>query len=370
MLPIQIAVALTTFIVAGFFLVTGRSPAIVSYHLIFAVGIMPLILAAMMHFIPVLTRSAGPRGFMHMIPLIAMVGGFVAIFYFSNPLDRPFAHYIGIIIALCAVSALVIWAWLLRRKAIGAPHPCMDWYLVAIACLGIGLSAILIGYCFPEQRNALRLFHLHLNTIGFIGITALGTLQVLMPTVTQKPDKDAAQRMRRDLKWVAGGTFISACCAAWHSELAWVGLALLSIPFIHISKAWCKQYAGYIFVQHGASPSLGAALPGLAVVLIIGAIHGQHDLQFNPISAFIIAFLMPLVIGAVSYLLPQWLRPGIQTTWHRTAHERLGFLNGTRALILLIGGVMAGLGVESGWYLALIATSTFALQAISLWSLG
>jgi hypothetical protein len=103
-LPIQIAVALTTFIIAGFLLETGRSPAIVSYHLIFAVGIMPLIFAAMMHFIPVLTRSAQVGGFMRTIPMLAMVSGFIAIFYFSDPLARPFAHYIGIIIVLGAVD--------------------------------------------------------------------------------------------------------------------------------------------------------------------------------------------------------------------------------------------------------------------------
>jgi hypothetical protein len=58
----------------------------------------------MMHFIPVLTRSAQVGGFMRTIPMLAMVSGFIAIFYFSDPLARPFAHYIGIIIVLGAVD--------------------------------------------------------------------------------------------------------------------------------------------------------------------------------------------------------------------------------------------------------------------------
>jgi hypothetical protein len=48
--------------------------------------------------------------------------------------------------------------------------------------------AIFAGLLWPAGYGALRLVHLHLNTLGFIGLTAIGTLHVLMPTVLGKPD--------------------------------------------------------------------------------------------------------------------------------------------------------------------------------------
>lgn len=366
MLPIQIAVTLSTFIAACFLFLSGRSTAIVGYHVIFAIGILPLILAAMTHFVPVLTRSISAGPYMRAVPLITLPGGFLVVLYFSYLQLVPVAHYLGIAFSGSAVAVLAGWAWRLRRKAIGAPHPCLDWYLVALACLFAGLCAILAGYWLPGQRAALRLLHLHLNTLGFIGITALGTLQVLLPTATQKPDTGAAARMRRHLKWIVAGTLVTACAAAWHPALAWIGLVFLVIPLIGIFNAWRLLYAEHIFALHGATPSLAAALVGFAAVLLLGAAHGRYHIAFNPISAFIVAFLLPLVTGAVSHLLPLWLRPGRQTAWHQTARKHLGSGSGARALVLLAGGLMAGLGLEAGWYLALFAAGTFAIQATLL----
>jgi hypothetical protein len=223
-----------------------------------------------------------------------------------------------------------------------------------------------MGYFIPAQRAALRLLHLHFHTLGFIGITALGTLQVLLPTVAQQPDPKVISRMHKHLKWVVAGTVITACGAAWHRNLAWIGVILLTVPLFDIFKSWIQLYSKVIFKIHGAAPALAAALCGYVIALIIGSIHGYHQPHFNPIATFIIAFLMPLVTGAVSYLLPLWLHPGQQTPWHQAARKHLGFGGGLRALIFMAGGVMVGLGHEIGWYLAVFATGTFLVQTLLL----
>ncbi|HEY3327781.1 MAG TPA: hypothetical protein VGK14_11520 [Novimethylophilus sp.] len=363
-MPFQVAFTLLTFVAASSLFPAGRSAAIVGYHIVFAIGILPLILAAMAHFVPVLTRS-GPAGpLLRAVPLAALPGGFLVVLYFSYPQFTPTAHYLGAIFSGSAVIALALWVWRLRRKTIGAPHPCLDWYLAALACLFAGLCAIIIGRWLPGQRAALRLLHLHLNTLGFVGITALGTLQVLLPTAAQKPDPGVAARMRRHLKWIGAGTLATACAAAWHPALAWIGLVLLAVPLAGIFNAWRKLYAPQIFTPHGAMPSLAAALTGFMAVLALGTAHGTFRIGFNPVAAFIVAFLMPLVTGAVSYLLPLWLRPGRQTAWHQAVRKHLGFGSGARALILLAGGLMAGLGSEAGWTLALFAAGAFVVQII------
>jgi hypothetical protein len=363
-LPLQVAISLLAFVAAACLLLTGKVAAIAGYHIVFAVGILPLILAAMAHFVPVLTRSGAPHRTIRFIPLAALAGGLLAILYFVFPHIVPFGHYLGAIVAGSAAAAFALWALRLRRKTLGAPHPCLDWYFVALACLLIGLCAILAGYWLPSQRAALRLLHLHMNTLGFVGITALGTLQVLLPTAAQKPDPDAGIRMRLHLKWVAAGTLLTAVTVAWQPTLAWIGLAVLALPLAAIFEAWLRLYRARIFAFHGAIPSLAAALLGYLMALALGAANGYFHGGLNPIAAFIVAFLMPLVTGAVSYLLPLWLRPGKQTEWHLAMRRNMGFASSARALILLAGGLMAGLGIEAGWALTLFALGTFVAQII------
>lgn len=364
MLPVQVAIALLTFIAASLLAVLGGSAAIVIYHIIFAMGIVPLILSAMVYFVPVLTRSKSPNRIVVMLPMAALVGGMMVTSHFAFPQAIPHGQYFGAVTIIIVTACLGYWAYRTGRKTIGKPHPCLNWYLSALVCLLLALAAILIAYLIPSQRAALRLLHLHLNTLGFIGITALSTLQVLLPTTAQRADPRVTVRMREHLKWIVAATFLIACGAAWHPSLAWIGLALLAIPLAGIFMSWLPLYSRDILTLHGATPALAAALCGYAVTLLIGTVHGYHYPSFNPVATFIIAFLIPLVTGTISYLLPLWLKPGQQTAWHQAARKRLGFLGGLRGLALLIGGVSTGLGYRFGWVVAVIAVNVFLAQIL------
>ena len=173
-------------------------PSAAHIHLALAVGVMPLIFGAMVHFVPVLTRSAiAPIG-ARLIPLLMLIAGVLAFFSFAAPSQ---SYYLAAFIALAA--AVTFAAWIIRRaaRAVGKPHPCLYWYLGAIVCLILALAAVSAMALWPEQRLALKRLHLHLNTLGFIGLTAIATLQVLLPTVAGKPDPQAGTRLHRDLKW-------------------------------------------------------------------------------------------------------------------------------------------------------------------------
>lgn len=365
MLPLQVAIALLAFAAAAMLSLRGTA-SIVAYHLVFAVGILPLILAAMTYFIPVLTRSGSPPRTIRALPLAALGGGLLAAGHFAFPLVLPVGHLAGAAITAVAVTALIYWALRRRRRAIGTPHPCLDWYLAAMACLLLALAAILAGQLFPGQRGALRLLHLHLNTLGFIGLTAFGTLQVLLPTCAQQPDPEAAPRLHRHLKWAAGGMLLIAGGAAWHPALAWLGAIALAVPLLASLQAWRHCYAMQIFASHGACPALFAAACGMTATLALGAVHATRIWPLDPVAMFIVAFLMPLVTGAASQLLPLWLRPGRQTDWHLNARQRLGYGSAARALVLLAGGSALAVGYRWGWLLALLAAMTFIGQAVSL----
>ena len=329
-------------------------------HLALAMGVMPLILGAMTHFVPVLTRSAAPHVGVKFIPMLMLASGLLTVFSFTAANQ---AYYPAALLALAATAVFIGWIISRTSNPLNKPHPCLHWYLAALACLMLALAAVAAMMLWPEQRLALKRLHLHLNALGFVGLTAVATLQVLLPTAAGRFDPQAASRLRQDLKWALGGTLLVACGTAWLKPLAWLGAILWAVPLARLGKAWLALYFNDIRRLHGAVPSLAAALAGFAVALLFGALHADGLLSSaNTAHAFILAFLFPLVTGAVSQLLPVWLRPGQQTAWHAQTRQMLIRIGGIRGMLFLAGGILVGLGWHDGIWLALVALAAFLLQ--------
>ena len=354
--------ALASFGGAVFLAWTQPLPPAVHIHLALAAGVMPLILGAMSHFVPVLTRSGTPATGVQWLPLLALTAGVLAVFSFIAPNQ---AYYFAALLALVAAAAFAGWIVRRGRSALGKPHPCLYWYLAAITCLILALAAVAVMALWPEQRLALKRLHLHLNTLGFIGLTAIATLQVLLPTAIGRPDPQAAIRLRQDLKWALGGTLLIAVGSAWLTPLAWLGTLLWALPVLRLGQAWITLYRTEIGHLHGAAPSLAAALVGFSVALLLGLLHAVGELlPSNSAHAFILAFLFPLVTGAVSQLLPVWLKPGPQNVWHGQIRQRLQWGGGVRSLMFLGGGLLLAIGWRGGMVLAVAALAVFLLQII------
>lgn len=348
-LPLLAITALLALTTAGVLLVTGRAAPQLAAHLALALGVMPLILAAMGYFVPVLTRSgsAGPATWWS--PIMALSGGVLAVFSFAS--DLP-AKGLELAAVLSGLAALGLGAWALNRAhhMFGPRHRGLDWYLAALGFLLLALLAVILMPLFPEQRNALRLFHLHANLLGFVGLAALGTLQVLLPTCFGQPDPDALLRLRRDLKWAAAGALLIAVGTALSQPgpglvvgpaLALLGAVTYCGVILRMLHA-CRSRFGQALAQvHGAGPSLVSATLGLLGLLLLGVAHGFGWLPARPaVAGFVIAFLLPLVSGAAAHLLPTWLRPGAQNQWHQALRARLSRWGGVRGLLLLLLGLM------------------------------
>ncbi|BAN34313.1 hypothetical protein SCD_n00464 [Sulfuricella denitrificans skB26] len=337
-------------------------PPAAHLHLALAAGVMPLILGAMSHFVPVLTRSGAPAAAIHAIPLLALAAGVLAVFSFIAPNQ---IYYFAALLALAAATMFAGWIASRGRSALGKPHPCLHWYLAAIACLILALAAVAAMALWPEQRLALKRLHLHLNTLGFIGLTAIATLQVLLPTAVGRPDPQTANRLRQDLKWALGGTLLISAGAAWLTPLAWVGTLLWALPVLRLGQAWLKLYRAEIRHIHGAAPSFATALAGFVAALLFGVLHTTGALlPSDSAHAFILAFLFPLVTGAISQLLPVWLKPGPQNVWHEQMRQRLQWGGGIRGLLFLGGGLLLAGGWRGGMILAVAALVLFLLQLI------
>ena len=341
----------------------GRAAAL---HLILAVGAMPLIFGAMSHFIPVLTRTRIATSGLLGIPVLALAGGALVVGALSLP-ELFWGRYAGALLAVTAASALLAWSRRRRAGMLGRPHPCLAWYEAALTCLVLALLAILGSAVWPQQTIAFYRLHLHLNTLGFVGLTAVSTLAVLLPTVAGRPDPQVGPRLRRDLPWAVAGTLLVALGSAWIGPLAWIGGALWAIPLVRLGASWLRLYRAEILALHGAAPLLAAALAGLALSMLLGAINfipaAGAFRATEPALAFVAGFMLPLVSGAASQLLPVWLRPGVQSDWHATLRDSLGRFGGARAVLFCTGGVVAGIGHPWGLLLGAATLIWFLLQA-------
>jgi hypothetical protein len=314
---------------------SGTGSPLAVAHLAFAVGIVPLIFAAMIHFVPVLSRTGDPAIGIKRLPLLAQLGGLLAVGAMQGILPRGLLHLAATLDLLLA-GVLLNWIAGRARAALGSPHPGWRWYGTALGCLMLALVAILLIDVWPAYWRALRLFHLHLNTIGLVGLAALGTLPVLLPTAQGAPDPEAVSWLRRRLWLVAGGALVVATGAAVIWPLAAPGAALILVAALGLVGQWGRRFGLRKLLGDGVSTSLLVAVVGLLLALAFGVVHGAgFGAGRSTLLAWAIGFLLPLVTGALSQLLPVWRWPGPTTPARLLMRQKLAANGGWRALLFL-----------------------------------
>ena len=333
--------------------ISGRFAPQTIAHVAFAVGAMPLIHAAIAYFVPVLTRGNAGGAISRWPPLLALGGGCLAVAAFVQGFSGRLIAA-GAILASLAAASLATWGLWRLRNMVGRRHPGMDWYLAALGFLVIALAAALLGVWLPGMQPPLRLFHLHANLLGFIGLTALGTVQVLLPTCIGKADDEAVTRLRTDLRWAVFGALLISIgasgilprpLAAASSVVAALGGVCYGAVVLRLLNAWRVRFGSVLFAAHGTQASLFAATVGLFVVTCLGFAHGATGQGGRSgVVGFVVAFLLPLVSGAVAQLLPVWLRPGPQGEWHAFLRRRLSRYSAARAWTLVAAGLWLATG--------------------------
>ncbi|MFT3850826.1 MAG: hypothetical protein QM739_19865 [Propionivibrio sp.] len=364
--------ALAAFLVSLVFLLFGEPSRLATTHLVFAVAILPLIVGAMTHFTTVLTRSGEPNRAVFVLPLALQFAGVLAVLHFHGSIGRWGLHAAaGLLLIACA--GFGVWMIHRARRAFGGPHPGWRWYLAAVACLSIGLALVPAMDLRPEWWLSLRLLHLHLNTLGFIGLTALGTMQVLMPTVLHGPDGEAGVRLREDLlPAVAGVCLVALGAAVWQPAWWSVRWLLLSLGVScqayvvgRLGLAWMRCYGWRAIVGSGAALSLAGALCGYLLSLLFGIAHGLALLSGrDTVLAFVSCFLLPLVSGALMQLLPVWCAPGRRTGLRDRLHAILDLGGLPRTLLLVSGGVLLALGRWAGLWLSVTGLLLFLILVV------
>jgi len=349
-------------------LVLGASALLIpvaALHLVFAVGILPLIFGAMLHFVPVLTRSAAPHPGIAALPFIALLVGIPVVLAIQGILPRSVLHAAATVDL--AIAGILI-AWMVRRarRTLGAPHPGWRWYAASLSLLVLALLAV-PPLAAGVSPLAFRLFHLHANAMGFVGLAALGTLPVLLPTALGKPDPQAAPWLRRRLfVAVAGVLFVSLGAALWW-PLTLVGGSFLAVLSFGLLAHWWRAFTPGVLFADGASAALAAALAAYGALLLAGALHGTRLAAADGmVLGFGAAFLLPLVSGALSQLLPVWRFPGPNSPARQEMRRCLVRFGRLRAFLFPLAGAACIVDyIPVGVLLAAAGLLLFAVDLVS-----
>ncbi len=314
-------------------------------HGVLAVGVMPLILAAMLYFTPVLTRSASPALHWHALPLLALLAGLLAV---AALWQWRWLLVVAIPMALVANALLFFWMWQQAGHALGGPHPGLRWYQAALLLLLLALLLIALVLLWPEQWLLWRTLHRQLNLCGFVGLSAVGTLQVLLPTVGAYPDPMAGKRLRQDLPFALLATLLLLLAGVWGVPFAVPGVAIWCWVLFRLLQPLLQQRARLVTVNGATRLLLGAVL-GFAVTLASSLWQeGQVALPL-----FFALFLLPLLSGALAHLLPLWWWPGLPTPRRNLAQQRLG--EGALWRLALCGLAAVAFSWQATWGLSLLA---------------
>ena len=323
--------------------------------------------SALLHFIPVLTRSGGPALGLRLLPLLAFLAAGLLLTVFAGALLR---HVLLASALAVGVGSAVLLGWSLRRvgRAIGKPHPGVYWYVAALACLLAGLAAA-FGIVLDVARYPLWYgFHLHVNLLGWIGLTVLGTLPVLLPTNLQKFDPNATFRLQLGLPWAISGVIAIALAAALRQPIlgTFGALGLMLLIGAHW-RAWFRLYgAPWRWPGPGQSLFLGSGF--LFLLLSAGLAHGFGLLSGAAmLPAFAAGFLLSTVLGALAQLLPVWRFPGADSAARRAMACALAHGAGVRGGLCVLAGLgqlfnlaaaMAFAGLAVLWLLLAVLWST------------
>lgn len=344
--------AVVTFLLA---LILGASAVltpVAALHVIFAIGIVPLIFGAMLHFVPVLTRTGAPHRLIAAMPYAAQMTGIVIVLVIDGlqgTLARSLLHPLSALELLIALS-LIGWVIVRARRTVGRPHPGWRWYVASLILFSLAVAAIPF-FTSGIHPAAARLFHLHANTLGFIGLAALGTLPVLMPTVLRTADPQAAPWLQRRLPVAFAAVLFVAAGSAFVWPMALIGGAFLVVVALGLLAHWVRRLGSRVLLQDGAALSLVAALSALVLLLLTSAGHAVGAASAEGfVLAFVAGFLMPLVTGALSQLLPVWRFAGTRTAERTTMRALLTRRGPWRAPLFVCAAGAFVLGLPPvGW---------------------
>ncbi|MDJ0322299.1 multicopper oxidase domain-containing protein [Cryobacterium sp. PH31-AA6] len=291
-------------------------------HLLFLGAVSSAILIWSQHFADTLLRrqaaggrtSLGLRLAAHTVGAILVITGIVGGWW-------PVVLVGGSLVAGNAVAHAAILLAQSKGSLPGRFAPLVRYYIAAGVALALGVTAgVLMARTDVDGEPFERLFiaHIGLNLLGWVGLTVVGTVALLWPTVLHARVQTTRASAPGTLSLFLGGLslLVVGCLAdlrlvtALGVAVYLVGLVLVMIEVVRLGRASpAVTFAGW---------SLGSALAWFALcVLGFGLLValapdwvGAADRLDQLIPVFAVGFAAQILLGALSYLLPVVLGGG------------------------------------------------------------
>jgi nitrite reductase (NO-forming) len=222
--------------------------------------------------------------------------------------------------ALAGVVVLAHAAGLAARIARALPARLSGtvWFYVAAAAAllaGMGLGLWLAG-AVPGSADAyaaLRLAHVHLNVLGWVGLAVVGTQFTLWPTVLRThmvPGLEVA--VRRSLPPLAAGVAVAATGLALQQRaVALTGLAAYAaglgvalVPFVRTARRRPPRTAPAWMLGMGMAWLVVAVLFDLGALATAARVADLDGRLARLVPAVAAGFALQTLTGALTYLLP------------------------------------------------------------------
>jgi nitrite reductase (NO-forming) len=301
-------------------------------HLLLLGAVSNAIVIWSAHFTAALLRSPAParrRG--EALRLAALNTGALAVVA-GGAAGAAWVGVVGAVLVFGAICAHL--AWLIRRLRAALPGRfavTVHYYLAAAVALlaGIPVGAWMLVVD-DASRARLVLFHAHVNLLGWVTLTVLGTVLTLWPTILRTRIADGAVIAARTALPVAiaGLVLLAIGVLAWWPVLAVGGLALFAVAAVLVIRP-AAQAGRHRPPASFAAWSIAAAAGWLLVALAVDAASlataagpDQAAEEFDVVLVPLLAgFAAQTLLGALTYLLPVVLGGGPAQV--RAATERL-----------------------------------------------
>jgi nitrite reductase (NO-forming) len=335
-------------------------------HLLLLGAVSSAILIWSQHFADTLLRRAAPGGrtslglrlAVHTTGAVLVITGVITEWW-------PLVLIGGVLVGGNAVahsSVLVVQS----RGALPARFaPLVRYYIAAgvMLAIGVALGVILARANVSGQAHE-RLFvaHIGFNLLGWVGLTVIGTVPLLWPTILHTRVQDGTRAAARGtLPILLAGLIVLGLGSLVGERLVvglgvalyLVGLGRVLVEVVgHARRAKVVTFAGW---------SLGASLAwffvdtlgfGLLVALAPDWASATDRLTWL-VPVFAVGFAAQILVGALSHLLPVVLGGGPKVA-KATAHE------------LERGGFFRVIVVNGGLVLYLLPVTSFVRVAVSL----
>jgi nitrite reductase (NO-forming) len=284
-------------------------------HLLLLGAVTNSILVWSWHFAQALLRGPNPssRG---MVLRLALLNVGVLAVVVSMVANIWLLTLLGSILVGAVVAAHAVVLGLRARKALPSRFGATVWYYVA-ACLllpvGAGVGAALASGLEGEAHARLLLVHMAVNVLGFVGLTVLGTLMTLLPTMLHTRVADGAESVARHgaVPLLAGVLMAAAGAAAGVMFLCTVGLLVylggvvyICVPLVKVVRA----KAPLTFAPLSALAALAWLIVSLAWLVLLTltsggweGLHGGLEVVGPVLAA---GFAAQVLLGALTYLAP------------------------------------------------------------------